>query len=132
MKFVACPWISFWPLWLYFISKEICLHQRYRYLAVIFYIKYMLVHKYTPSFRRTTPNKCQNIQHKDKNPQNKMNTTITIINTPKYKYNNTYTLQSRTKTHIFLDLTFLFRACSFLYRIRVCNKYCWTLKNIAY
>ena len=85
----------------------------YQYLAAIFSIKYMLVHKYASLLRSTPPNKCQNIQHKDKNPQNKMNTTITIINTPKYKYNNAYTLQSRTKTHIFLDLTFLFRAYSF-------------------
>ena len=49
----------------------------------------MLAHKYVPVTGLTTLDKCQNIQHKDKKPQNEMNTTITIINTLKYKYNNT-------------------------------------------
>ena len=100
-------------LWLYFISSEICLHQLYQSLAVIFSIKYMLAHKYVPVTGLTTLDKCQNIQHKDKKPPNEMNTTITIINTPKYKYNNTASmLQNRTKNFFFI---FLFRDYSFSY-----------------
>jgi len=67
----------------------------------------MLAHKYVPVPRLTTLDKCQNIQHKDKKPQNEMSTTITIINTLKYKYNRVYTSKSSIKTFSFLHFYFV-------------------------